>query len=110
MFWLRSRLLLLAAVGILLFISMLFILQIYLDQQTKQRAESFCRSVQLDESFQSFISKCNTAQGLCSSWNPVDGITRHQAWFSGILLNAYACEVRSENGKIISMFFEEHTD
>lgn len=108
--WLRSKLPLFAAIGFLLFISLLFLLPRYLDQQTKQKAENFCRSVQPDESLQSFISKCNAAQGLCSSWDPVDGITRQQAWFSGIVLNAYACEVSSKNGKVISKFFEEHTD
>jgi hypothetical protein len=110
MFWLRSSLLLLTAIGIFLLISLLFVLPRYLDQQTKQRAESFCRSVQLDESLHSFISKCNAAQGACASWSPVDGITRHQAWFSGIILNAYVCEASSKNGKIISKFFEEHTN
>jgi len=110
MAWLRSRLLLLTAIGFLLLISTLFVLPRYLNQQTKQRAESFCRSVQINESLPSLFSKCKAAQGERASVEPVDGIVRHQAWFPGILLYAYACEIRSENGKVISKFFEEHAD
>jgi hypothetical protein len=110
MFWIRSRWQLITVAGFLFSISTMVALPGYLNQRTKLKAENFCRSVQIDESLQSYINKCNAAQGVCESWKPVEGITRHQAWFSGIFLNACACEVRSENDKVISKYFEEHTD
>jgi hypothetical protein len=108
--WLRSRKLLLTVVGLVFLISTLILIPRYINQQIKQKADSFCRSVQIGESLQSLLNKCNTSQVKCTSWKPVDGIVRYQAWFSGFLLYDYACEIRSENEKVISKFLEGHTD
>jgi hypothetical protein len=95
---------------ILLPISALILFSSYTDRQAKQKAEDFCSSIQINESLHSLLNKCAAAQAECATWNPENEVTRHQAWFSGFLLNGYTCEVRTKNDKVISKGFEEFTD
>ena len=87
-----------------------FLYSSYTDRQAKQKVLSFCNSIQINESLHSLLSKCAAAQAQCATWNPDNEVTRHQAWFSGFLLNSYTCEIRSKNDKIISKGSEDFTD
>ena len=96
--------------SVVLLASILFLLPNYLDRQAKHKAESFCSSIQVDESVHSLLNKCVAAQANCATWNPENEVTRYQAWFSGFLLNGYTCDIQTKNDKVISKFYEEFTD
>ncbi len=109
-----SKFLFFIVVGLLLVSSISILWSGHVNSQVKQNAKEFCDSVQINESLSSLYSKCRAAQVDCSTGEPMpwesDGLTRHQAWFRGSLLYAYTCEIRSENGKVVSKFYEEFTD
>ena len=107
---LTSKFSFLVVVGLLVLISTLFLFSRYVNQQAKQEAKIFCSSIRVDESLESLLEKCKTTERGCFSWEPIDGVVRHQAWFDGFLLNSYACEISTKSGIVISSFFEEHAD
>jgi hypothetical protein len=95
---------------IILPIALLFLFPNYVDSQAKQKAKDFCNSIQINESLHSLLNKCAATQAKCSTWNPENEVTRHQAWFSDFLLKAYTCNIRTKNDKVILKGYEEFTD
>lgn len=92
-----------------LFIILLVLSPKYCNYQGETKAQELCSSILIGEPVQSLLEKCEQQNAKCASGLPDNEITKHQAWFTGFLMNSYLCEVLTKNDKVIHKGYEAFT-